>query len=383
MDGRGGLLPHAQHLLSRQIAGNALKTPEHFPCKTVRLLNMKEQAIIGVQRKCSTSFLAAIALLLTFIHYGVIAQPAPPLRGFDKNVVAFVFTRNCPTNYSETNYVKRGTCFFVFVPNTNVPAQSSWFYGSFYIVTAKHVLFSEKGKQLTPEVFIRSPRKEGGLSYSQLILEPQNVNPTNDITEYSHISRPRIFTHSDESVDLAVIEGVPDPTTLKLHPIEYTSLIERNSIKDFAISPGDQMFFLGMFTPFVGSMDNYPVFRFGHLSMLAAEKIPWSKEEPAQDLFLMDAMCFGGNSGGPVFFFFDELRYPNGPRFPLAGTLKGGWSALEPLQVIETQATPAAANNMGITAVVPAYYIKEILDCPVIKRDRNRIEPRFSAREQK
>jgi hypothetical protein len=47
----------------------------------------------------------------------------------------------------------------------------------------------------------------------------------------------------------------------------------RDSIKNLKIREGDEMFFMGLFTPFYRSSANVPVVRFGRLSMLTDEKI--------------------------------------------------------------------------------------------------------------
>ncbi len=46
-----------------------------------------------------------------------------------------------------------------------------------------------------------------------------------------------------------------------------------NSLKKLGITEGDDMFFVGLFTPFYGSKENLPICRFGHLAMLPDEAI--------------------------------------------------------------------------------------------------------------
>jgi hypothetical protein len=295
-------------------------------------------------------------------------QPIPRLKGFDKGMVAFLYKDTCPTNPCVTNFAKLGTCFFISVPFRHTPGNN--FY---YIVTAKHVLFGEPGAALTRHVVVRSPHTGSGIAYFAMTLTPENVNPTNALTEFDHIKAIRIFTHPDPSVDLAVIEASPPTELARITPVPYANVAARQALKDFAVSPGDEMFFLGMFTPFVGSQDNFSVFHFGHLAALSAEKVPWDKE-PAQELLLMDAMSFPGNSGSPAFFLFDEIRNPGNVRYLLAGAVKGGWSQLYPVEEVNTRAIPASRDNMGITAIVPAQYIRDIIELPALQADRDLLD---------
>ena len=63
------------------------------------------------------------------------------------------------------------------------------------------------------------------------------------------------------------------------------------------------MFFMGLFTPFVGAKANVPAIRFGRLSVLTDEKITAVMEDGPQYYYLMEAQVFGGNSGSPALFY--------------------------------------------------------------------------------
>jgi hypothetical protein len=170
-----------------------------------------------------------------------------------------------------------------------------------------------------------------------------------------------------------------EASELKLGWFPAKLIADKSLVKKRRIREGDEMFFVGLFTPFFGDHENIPICRFGRLAMLTDEKIPWGSEG-AQNLYLMETGAFGGNSGSPVFFYFRNNRAPrflatsptahHGPLL-LAGVVKGyfrDWS-----QVMQTNSAviEMSAQNMGVAAVVPAYYLHEILFSPEEKKFRS------------
>lgn len=245
-----------------------------------------------------------------------------------------------------------GTCFTVGVPATGSLGDNHLFR---YVVTAKHVVQKADGSY--PGVLVmRANRSTGGVSH---IFTP--LGETNSIL--------RIYTHPDPGVDLAVIPILTGVQEVRMQLLPAKFIMEKEGLKSFAVHEGDEMFFLGLFTPYEGGLNNIPIFRFGRLSMLADEKIPWGAE-PSQELYLMETQVFGGNSGAPVFFYFDERRNPGGVKLMLAGVVKGFFRNWSEIQVVNTKQTSIAPENNGIAAVIPAYYLKEILYSPELTQLR-------------
>ena len=133
------------------------------------------------------------------------------------------------------------------------------------------------------------------------------------------------------------------------------------------------MFFIGLFTPFYGSQQNIPICRFGHLSMPTEEQIPLASND-VENLYLMEAQAFPGNSGSPAFFVFDKSRkggrpwqkqpnrlWPTHRSVLLAGVVKAYFRDWSQVQIVNSGAVPESEENMGITAIVPAHYLYEIL----------------------
>ena len=132
------------------------------------------------------------------------------------------------------------------------------------------------------------------------------------------------------------------------------------------------MFFPGLFVNYYGSSNNVPVMRFGRVSILPTEPIQWGKEKC--ELYLIESTCFGGNSGSPVFVRHSIDRGGTiklgGQDFFIVGLLIGYFNDIQPLKWIDAAAIPVNANNSGISAIVPAHLIRDILYSPELKRSR-------------
>ena len=84
------------------------------------------------------------------------------------------------------------------------------------------------------------------------------------------------------------------------------------------------------------------------------------------NVFLFETQSFGGNSGSPVFFYlgadrrFGSLNV-SAPIIKLAGVMKGTFQEGNPIQVAGTGTVPYSVANVGIAAVVPSYFLHDIL----------------------
>lgn len=276
--------------------------------------------------------LACFCLLVGFGRLA--ADPIP--EGFDKSAIGFVFLVDTNGQPTQPN----GTCFFVSVKSTNnfvVP----------YLVTAKHVLLDTNGSIL-PQVAVRLTRATGGVAFVQFPLTQTN-------TPY------RAYTHPESGVDLAVIPIAPHLfNEFRIQPIPSDLIATKESIKKLKIREGDEMFFVGLFTPFLGGSANIPVVRFGRMSMIADERIPADKDGP-QDYYLMETQVFGGNSGSAALFYFDERRNPGGTKVLLAGVVKGYFLNYSPVRFVDAKPSPYATENNGIALIIPGFKLLELL----------------------
>jgi len=279
--------------------------------------------------------------------------------------VVFIFLADeigNPRINADTNAaVANGTGFFVLVENENGPG------GHCYLVTAKHVLQNEKANTLS-RVFLRVNTKEKGSEYAalDLILDGAMQN---------------VFTHSDPTVDIAVIPLLPPGDKFDFLALPSAMIKTREDFKKTTIAPGSDVFFVGLFIPHFGEKANSPIFRFGRVAMLPEERIRWqdSTTKPAElvELYLLETMSFGGNSGSPVFFSQGADReagklYVGAPEITLAGVMRGNFNEPRVGGFVQTPnaVLPAFAQNVGIAAVTPGSLLREILFSGKLKAQR-------------
>jgi len=221
-----------------------------------------------------------------------------------------------------------------------------------YLVTAKHVLKPDPEKDAYyPEIFLRLSKRSGGIEGIRLALHGKGKNKT-------------IFTHKDETVDIAVVPVLPKLEMYDFKVITLDLLVTRSEFKKLNIGEGADVFFTGMFTPHLGKEQNYPIMRFGRIALISDEKIQFMKKE--RDLLLVDTFSFGGNSGSPVFVYLGAERQPGSliigpPLLKLVGIMSGTYQKGIPIKDIQTDTAQVSFDNMGIAAVVPAEHLKEIL----------------------
>lgn len=219
--------------------------------------------------------------------------------------------------------------------------------GHGFLVTARHVL-TQKSGEFYPNLCIRHGTKEGA-DFIPVKLSGKGA--------------ARIFTHkTDPDVDIAAIPAMDIPlprgtaanTWLGTH-LGSSIFATKEHFAKGHVQLGDEVFFIGWFQTYFGRTRNYPIVRFGRLSLKTDEQIPWQEQNKTTmlDLYLIEAWPTRGNSGGPVFFRPNIQREPgtfiiDKPKLLLAGILKGFLGV--PMQA-----------HAGIGAVVPAFKLGEIL----------------------
>lgn len=271
-----------------------------------------------------------------------------------KKTVAFIYAKN-----SENKLAPLGTGFFIGVPVNNSNPNGESFT---YFITAKHVL-RDSTEKFFNEVYVRLNKKD---SSSEILRLPI-------VTEGK---MKNIFTHEDQTVDIAVIPASPNNQIYDYLFLPSSFLTKREDFKKLKISEGTDVFFSGMFTPYLGIEKNYPIFRFGRVALVSDEKIPWDKDTYT-NLYLIESSTFGGNSGSPVFFYFGTDRGDGGivigqPQIKLAGIMKGYFGENSPVKIVETKKVPVYNTNLGIAAVVPSYFIEEIINNDQLKKLREK-----------
>jgi len=157
------------------------------------------------------------------------------------------------------------------------------------------------------------------------------------------------------------------------------------------IGIGDDVYMIGRFINHEGTPRNTPSVRFGNISMLPFEPIYIDAETKPQLSFAIELRSMCGYSGSPVFVEVGGLQRRSGgtsmgpPSQLLLGVHWG--HIIEPwtVQKIIVSAKPSGLRhdereieqvsaNTGMNGVVPAWFLREMFDLPVVKEVLQRDE---------
>lgn len=254
-----------------------------------------------------------------------------------KSIVVYIFLEK------DGSFVPNGTGFILGVPD------STKLYYYTYLITANHVL--KDSKDYYQNIYLRFNKKDSLYTFKK---QPLNYHGRNK----------NIFVHDDPSVDIAVIPIRLDENIIDFKLITVDLIPNKEELNGLGITEGTDVFFTGLFANYFGKKRNYPIFRFGRVALFTDEKINWDGLETK--LHLIEANSFGGNSGSPVFFYYflPEVKGQLGPSpkiFKLAGIMKGRFNDYSEIEMIDTELIPMASYNNGISAVVPSYFLLDIL----------------------
>jgi hypothetical protein len=237
-----------------------------------------------------------------------------------------------------------GTAFLVQVPYDDQ-------YGALHIVTAKHV-----ADAVGANCIIAMNGKDGHPLYAKSDSSQWFFHPT-----------------EADSVDAAVLPFATTRTDeYDISPIPLGIFATEKRIAEYGIGLGDEVFSVGLFTKYFGKTSLVPIVRTGNLAMIPRERIPLNTFGLA-DAYLVEGRSIGGLSGSPV-FCRDTLKMPGVNeqgqvkhvaglgQIHLLGLIHGHWD----LPVDFSDSERAEAVNMGISIVIPAKKIVEILFSPAL-----------------
>lgn len=248
-----------------------------------------------------------------------------------KKSVAFIYTFE-----EKNNLTKGGTGFFIGEQNKQNAEQYS-----ISLVTAKHVIQTDDAKSFLPEISVRLNTIDGNSNMFKvpLILSGADKN---------------VFLHEDPTVDLAVITILPDKNKYDFTFLESELLTKKEDVEKLNISEGSDIFFTGLFIPFMGENRIYPLVRFGKVALIPDERVLVNGEK--KEVYLIEAGAYAGSSGSPAFVNTEDA--PDSRK--LIGIISNHF--IDKLPVRPTQAEKSAAiANIGIAIIEPAYKLQEIL----------------------
>jgi hypothetical protein len=181
----------------------------------------------------------------------------------------------------------------------------------------------------------------------------------------------------------------PNLRDLDIHWIGSDLFVDQVTIKEAGLGVGDEVFLTGLFTEVCETTSNIPIVRIGNLAMVPGERIPF-KDGRLIEAYLVESRSIGGLSGSPV-FIRETVTTNAGWKFPpgfdltavfptpestevqriqlsgvgriyFLGSMIGHWDAPTGFNLPDKEAV-----NMGISPVVPAHKIKEIIAQPKLQ----------------
>jgi hypothetical protein len=256
--------------------------------------------------------------------------------------VGFVSRDTDPLRYG-------GTAFLVQVP---YDATS----GCLHLVTAKHV-----ADAVGPNCVIGMNGKDGLPLFAK----------TQGVEWFHHPTEP-------DSVDAAILPFASTRTSeYDISPIPIEIFATEERIAEYDLGLGDEVFSVGLFTRYFGRSSLIPIVRTGNIAMMPKEKVPLGPFG-LSDVYLVEGRSIGGLSGSPVFCRNTmkmpgvneegQTKYVAGVgQMHLLGLVHGHWDLPRDF----TESENVEAVNMGISIVVPAKKILEILFSPALIEARH------------
>jgi hypothetical protein len=330
-----------------------------------KLKIMRNALVIGLLLLCQYGFADEIELPAYFPFFPLspnrdqirlTGEPSTIPSDFNKNTILFFFHK------VGTNYGPMGTGFIIKVSSIHYPhiyiplpfvGKNVMVYHPWYFVTAKHVLFDEKGN-LRPDVYLRFNNTTNGATFVPITSQIKN-------------GALRVLFSTNTAVDMAIVTfgfssantNAPFPyfqNNINIEGIDSSLLLTPEKMTKYEIKEGYDMFFVGLFVEFYGSNRNFPICRFGHLAMMPDEPIS------GQNLFFMETSAYPGNSGSPA-FFRTERSIPILKTLNLLSSKSGEHDTIILAGIVTAFfGTPYnPQENAGIATVVPATYIHEVL----------------------
>ncbi|MCA1707034.1 MAG: serine protease [Actinobacteria bacterium] len=267
-----------------------------------------------------------------------------------RKCVTFLYT-DVQTDTGGIERIPVGSAFFVGVPLFDDMPES---YSALYAVTARHVI--DSGAQL----WIRMRTTSGQVVDRPVAADAWEQHPHTDVA----------------------VAGVHAPDDFDLIAVSPASFATESFVQQHRVGEGDDVFFSGLFVGHYGKAAPQPLIRFGNIALMPREPVrveisKYPKTETDIEAYLVEARSWGGQSGSPAFVSFPAQREVGGPitfgdtpPFALLGLVQGGWKHPEGAKAPDPSGEGFVEVNMGISVVVPAYKIMEVLMSETLARPR-------------
>jgi hypothetical protein len=248
-----------------------------------------------------------------------------------------------PGQPPQQKWVTEGTGFFYGVPANNDPDPAKRLY-SVFMVTAKHVVRDH-------------PKELGDLRI--------RVNPTASSSPVKELPLPsdNWFFHPNLDIDVAIIDV--DLGELRKQGYQSTffpgdlAAADKKKLRSDGVANGDGIFVLGFPMNLAGAQRNYVIVRQGAIARIT------EMLDNASSTFMIDALVFPGNSGGPVVLKPEAMAIA-GTQSHAAAQLIGMVASYRPYsEVAVSQQTHQPRvlfqENSGLAEVLPIDYVDETI----------------------
>lgn len=267
------------------------------------------------------------------------------MRISDQLVATVLFVSQGSMENPEKARDYRGTAFIVSVPSEDGMGEI------LHIVTAKHVANS--------------------IPMGEAIFA---VNARDGFPRWMLSGNTPWFYHpDDETVDVAVMPMA----SANIHQYVYRSIpvslfASAEQITALNIGLGDEIASVGLFRPFHGDgLMLEPIVRLGSIAMMPSARVP-NTRFGSIEAYLAEGRSIGGLSGSPVFVRPTvSLSYQFGSQVTAQVSGAGGTLLLGLIHghydsPADRLMEPSGSINMGVSIIVPARKILEVMFSPVL-----------------
>jgi hypothetical protein len=242
-----------------------------------------------------------------------------------------------------THLLPIGSGFIVGLQNKSAHPKPDEWIGLKLLITAGHVLHSRKS------IVIRLNRVKEDTGFACFTIPL--VREGND---------QNVFTLKDE--DAADVAGITLPTMPDTDPTVFgaSMLLDRKTMDTYHIKVGTNIFAVGYFFGYAGEKANYPITKFGKISLLTPEKWfyndDWNRYEEG---YVVELQNVPGLSGSPVMTYGFEFQAQPFRFRELEPDVIGIVKALEKAPVADGK--QYAWISQGVAVVEPAANVKKLV----------------------
>lgn len=264
-----------------------------------------------------------------------------------------------------------------------------------YLITARHIIDAITGgkiKNVNKRRVLIRVNLEGGKS-DWIITAPKSWILGDKNPRYVDVALRRFdlesnYDHRSLSYEILKLGWDISDGDPILSPFIKASGVPFNKL--FGL--GDEVFCPGLFYPYEGTERNTPVVRIGNIAAMLNADAPVSTEHGLMDAYLIDGRSLHGQSGAPVFVNIDKTTVKDlipsflsklsrvtvhvgedgekfrreAPFFIFLGLLYGFF----PFNL----KNPAESINAGLSVVVPAYRICDLLESSnIVEEEINQV----------